>query len=59
MKKKEYVAPILETDGMEQTGMLCGSQEVNSDLGIGYGGVDGVGEKAPDARWHSNLWDEE
>ena len=56
--KKQYIAPLMELDREEEQQMLC-SSPINSDLGIGYGGVDEEGVKDPDARGHSSLWDEE
>ncbi len=39
--------------------MICGSQDITSDKGINYGGVDEEGTKDPSSRRYRDAWDEE
>ena len=56
--KKQYIAPMIETDRDEEQQMLC-SSPISSDLGIGYGGVDEEGELDPDARGYTfDVWED-
>ena len=57
--KKTYLQPLTEVVKMETVSFICGSQDVKSNNGIGYGGVDDDGEKDPSARRRNNVWDEE
>lgn len=56
--KKEYMQPAIVMVQTKLAMMICGSQDITSDVGIGYGGVDEEGELDPAARRH-NVWDEE
>lgn len=48
MKKKMYITPEVQVVEAENVQLLTGSG-VNSDLGIGYGGVDEGGTLDPSA----------
>ena len=48
MKRKRYMSPALEAEGMSDLELLAASG-VSSDRGIGYGGVDKDGTKDPSA----------
>ena len=39
--------------------MICGSQDITSDKGINYGGVDEEGTKDPCSRKVGDVWEEE
>ena len=39
--------------------MLCASDSINSDYGIGYGGVDEDGTKDPASRRRRRHWEDE
>ena len=56
--KKRYFAPetLVVRTAIEQ--LLSGSG-VQSDNGIGYGGVDEDGSKDPSARRHRSEWDDD
>lgn len=57
--KKRYVQPLAAIEADVDYEMICESEGVYADdKGIGYGGVDGDGQKDPDAR-QLNLWEEE
>ena len=56
--KKMYIKPSVMVMGMKLTGMVCGSQDITSDKGIVYGGVDEDGEIVPAARGGYFIWDE-
>ena len=49
MNKKQYIAPVLEMEGMEELEMICSSvTSVGGDAGIGLG--DGVAPTEGDSR---------
>ena len=61
--KKTYIQPQLKVKCLDASDFICGSQDITSDQGINYGGVDEGGVKDPDAReygleYHS-VWDED
>lgn len=56
--KKVYMAPVTKMVAVGTEMLLAGSG-VQSDNGIGYGGVDADGSKEPSARRRSDVWDEE
>jgi len=56
--KKTYQRPATQVLKISLQGLLLGSS-VQSDNGIGYGGVDGEGTKAPAASRRRNEWDSE
>ena len=58
MTKKTYVSPSVTADLMDQEELICASQDITSNVGIDYGGVDEDGTKTVDSRRHS-VWDEE
>ena len=39
--------------------IICGSQDITSDQGITYGGVDDDGTKDPASRRHRDMWEDE
>ena len=58
MKKKNYVQPYITMEQDESAQMICASQGVSSNVGIGYGGIDEDGSKAPECR-RQYTWDED
>ena len=57
--KKKYLEPTIESIHVEATMMICGSNNISSDIGINYGGVDEDGTKDPSSRKYNNLWDDQ
>ena len=57
--KKTYLQPSTEMVIIGTTTMICGSQDIKSDNGITYGGVDENGEKDPSSRRQRDVWEEE
>lgn len=57
--KKKYIQPSIKSVEIKMTKMVCGSQDISSDKGIGYGGVDDEGNKDPASRRHRDVWEEE
>ena len=39
--------------------LICASQDITSDVGIDYGGVDVDGKKSVESRSHRSVWDDE
>ena len=58
MKRKRYMTPALEAEGMSDLELLTASG-VSSDRGIGYGGVDKDGTKDPSAPYYDEEEDGE
>mgnify|MGYP006988858686 CR=1 FL=1 len=56
--KKYYKNPVTTVLNVDLQSLLNGSG-VNSDKGIGYGGVDTDGIIVPGARRRHDLWEEE
>lgn len=62
--KKIYIKPVNDIIDAESEFLICGSDDIVSDKGINYGGVDEGGVKDPDARESlfgrdgSDVWDE-
>lgn len=56
--KKTYMKPSTEMVLTQTTTMICVSQGVTSDKGIGYGGVDD-GTKDPAARRQRDAWEDD
>ena len=61
--KKAYIKPWSRLMDMEVESMLCGSDDIVSDKGMSYGGVDDAGTVTPEAREtvggrSSGAWDE-
>lgn len=52
--KKRYIIPCVKQETAESCTMLAAS--INSNKGIGYGGVDNSGDKDPCVK--EFLWDE-
>ena len=44
---------------VEPLAMICGSKDVTSDKGIGYGGVDEEGTLDPASRRRRDVWEDE
>ena len=55
MKKNTYIVPTV-TEEVVLTEQFLASSGVNSNNGIGYGGVDTEGEKEPSSR--HNVWED-
>ena len=53
--KKAYLKPVYRILDAEPITLICASDEIVSDKGINYGGVDNSGVKDPDAR--ESLYD--
>ena len=58
MMKKTYVSLSVTAELMGAEELICDSQDITSNVGIDYGGVDEEGTKTVDSRRHS-VWDEE
>ena len=60
--KKIYIQPRIKVTYWDTVDFICGSQDITSDQGINYGGVDEGGVKDPDAREYGfeyrSVWDE-
>ena len=57
--KNKYITPAIEIEMAEPEMMICGSQDITSDKGIDYGGVDEEGTLEPASRRHFSVWDED
>ncbi len=58
--KKTYLKPTTEVVKLGTTMMVCTSDGVTSEKGIGYGGVDEEGQKDPASRRRRrDAWDDE
>jgi hypothetical protein len=57
--KKIYLQPSTEMVILGTTTIICGSQDITSDNGIDYGGVDEDGTKDPASRRQRNEWEDE
>jgi hypothetical protein len=57
--KKTYLQPSTEMVILGTTTIICGSQDITSDNGIDYGGVDENGEKDPSSRRQQDVWEDE
>lgn len=58
MKRKRYMSPAIEAEGMSALELLAASG-VRSDKGIGYGGIDKDGTKDPSAPYYDEEEDGE
>ena len=58
MKRKRYMTPALEAEGMSDLELLAASG-VRSEKGIGYGGIDKDGTKDPSAPYYDEEEDGE
>ena len=63
--KRIFIKPMYNIVDTEPELLICGSDDVASEIGINYGGIDEDGVKDPDARENtfggntgSNIWDE-
>lgn len=58
--KKAYINPRISMQAVSSMMPLAGSQDVTSNNGITYGGVDEEGEKDPSVKQnHYNVWDDD
>jgi hypothetical protein len=55
--RRVYLKPDIEEIGTELAMLICGSKDIYSDKGIGYGGVDEEGALDPASR-RIDVWDE-
>ena len=56
--KKIYMKPSTEVVETKLTGLICGSNDITTDKGINYGGIDEEGTKDPASRRYDN-WEED
>lgn len=64
--KKIYLKPSVDVVNIESSSLVCASDDIHSEYGMKYGGVDTGGVKDPEARevlidesiTSSNVWDE-
>ncbi|MBR6189977.1 MAG: hypothetical protein IKQ59_13665 [Prevotella sp.] len=57
--KKTYLQPSVMVHYIGPKTIICGSQDITSDQGITYGGVDDDGTKDPASRRHRDMWEDE
>lgn len=60
--KRIYHQPLTVAVRTEMSMMICGSQDITSDKGISYGGVDENGELDPESRktdYRYRAWEDE
>lgn len=57
--KKRYMQPSIKAVEIKMTMMVCGSEDITSDKGIDYGGVDEEGVKDPASRRNEGVWEDE
>lgn len=57
--KKTYEAPETSVLEIAPVRPIAGSTDIQSDKGIGYGGVDTEGSLDPSARRHRDVWYDE
>ncbi len=58
MKKNSYLRPSMTVEKMDATDLICASQDITSNVGLNYGGVDEEGTKPVDSRQYS-VWDDD
>lgn len=58
MKKKNYVRPCMTAEKMDATELICASQDITSDVGIDYGGIDEDGSVTVESRRYS-VWNDD
>ena len=56
--KKIYVSPHFITVNLQGVQMISASDDVKSNNGLSYGGVDGEGNLDPEVKESKNIWDE-
>ena len=56
MMKKNYIRPCMAIEKMDATELICASQDITSDVGIDYGGIDEEGTHTVDSRY--SVWDD-
>lgn len=56
--KKIYVSPDFITVNLQGVQMISASDDVKSNNGLSYGGVDGEGNLDPEVKENKNVWDE-
>jgi hypothetical protein len=57
--RKTYQKPLIVVVETELTLFVCESQDITSNNGITYGGVDEDGDIDPASRRRRDMWDEE
>lgn len=57
--KNTYLQPSVTEIVAKPLSIVCGSQDITSDKGIDYGGVDEEGTKDPSARRYRGVWDDD
>ena len=57
--KKTYLQPSMTVVIIGTATMICGSQDIKSEVGISYGGVDETGQKDPSSRRQRDLGEDE
>ena len=57
--KKTYLQPSVMVEYIGTATIICASQDITSDQGITYGGVDEEGTKDPASRRHRDMWEDE
>lgn len=58
MMKKSYLRPCMTAEKTDATELICASQDITSNVGIDYGGVDKEGTQTVDSRSHS-VWNDD
>lgn len=58
MVKKHYEQPLTATERIVPAKLICASEDITSDVGIDYGGVDEDGTKPVDSRRQYDVWDD-
>lgn len=48
--KRIYIKPAIDVVNIASSSLICGSDDIVSNKGMKYGGVDTSGSKDPDAR---------
>lgn len=56
--KKIYVSPDFITVNLQGVQMISASDDVKSNNGLSYGGIDGEGNLDPEVKENKNVWDE-
>lgn len=55
--KKYYNKPAVSVEEATETVSILACSGVKSDIGIGYGGVDGSGDETPSVKEWEDVWD--
>lgn len=57
--KKRYISPDFIILNLQVAKMISTSNDVSSNNGIGYGGIDEDGSQDPSVKANNNVWDED